>query len=82
MIDDKFMFKRTLLKLPSTAIPSLKTDNCTTCLVALCGLMVIALAIVTKFCGIKPGQGRWIFKGYKNFVHDFLRRGSKAVGPM
>jgi hypothetical protein len=27
-------------------------------------------------------RGRWIFKGDKNPEHHFLRRGSKAVGPM
>jgi hypothetical protein len=27
-------------------------------------------------------RGRWIFKGDKNPQHTFLRRGSKAVGPM
>jgi hypothetical protein len=27
-------------------------------------------------------RGRWIFKGDKNPEHNFLRRGSKAVGPM
>jgi hypothetical protein len=31
--------------------------------------------------GFKPWRRRWIFKGDKNPQHDFLRRGSKAVGP-
>jgi hypothetical protein len=35
----------------------------------------------TKVRGFKPGRERWIFKGDKNPQHDFLRKGSKAVGP-
>ena len=41
--------------------------------VALGGLVVSVL---------DPDRGRWIFKGDKNPEHHFLRRGSKAVGPM
>jgi hypothetical protein len=40
------------------------------------------LAIGLKVRGFIPSQGRWIFKGNKNPQHDFLWRGSKAVGPM
>jgi hypothetical protein len=45
-------------------------------------LVVIVLVIGSKFLGFKPGLGRWIFKGDKSSVHDFFRRGSKAVGFM
>ena len=38
------------------------------------------LAFSTQVRGFKPG--RRIFKGRKNPQHAFLRRGSKAVGPM
>jgi hypothetical protein len=44
--------------------------------------MFIVLAIVPKVCGFKSGKERWIFKDDKNPKHDFLRRESKAVGPM
>jgi hypothetical protein len=30
------------------------------------GLVVIVLTILPKVRGLKPGQGRWIFKGDKN----------------
>jgi hypothetical protein len=46
------------------------------------GLVVIVLTILPKVRGLKPGQGRWIFKGDKNPQQDFLRRRSKAVGLM
>jgi hypothetical protein len=51
-------------------------------LVALGGLVVSVLAIGPKVRGFDPDRGRWIFKGDKNQEHHFLRRGSKAVGPM
>jgi hypothetical protein len=54
--------------------------NCS--LVALGGLVVNVLAIGPKVRGLKPGRGRCDFKGDKNPQHDFLRRVSKAVGPM
>jgi hypothetical protein len=38
-----------------------------------------ALALVPKFAGSHPAVG---FLGQKNPQHAFLRRGSKAVGPM
>jgi hypothetical protein len=50
--------------------------------VALGGLMVSVLAVGPKFRGFKPGRERWVFKDDKNPQHAFLRRGSKAVGPM
>jgi hypothetical protein len=40
------------------------------------------LVIVVEVRGFKLDRGGWIFKGDKNPYHDFLRRGSKAVGPM
>jgi hypothetical protein len=46
------------------------------------GLVVIVLAVGPKVGGFKAGRGRRIFKSDKNPLHDFLRRGSKAVGPM
>jgi hypothetical protein len=50
--------------------------------VYLSGLVVIVLATGPKVHGLKPGQGRWTFKGDKNLYHDFLQRGSKAICPM
>jgi hypothetical protein len=50
--------------------------------VALGGLVVSVLATGPKVCGFDPNRSRWIFKGDKNPEHNFLRRGSKAVGPM
>jgi hypothetical protein len=46
------------------------------------GLVVSVLATGPKVRGFDPDRGRWIFKGDKNPEHHFLRRGSKAVGPM
>ena len=40
------------------------------------------LAFSTQVRGFKPGRSRRIFKGEKNPQHAFLRRGSKAIGPM
>jgi hypothetical protein len=48
--------------------------------VALGGLVVSVLATGPKVRGFNPGRGRWILKGDKK--HNFLRSGSKAVGPM
>jgi hypothetical protein len=45
-------------------------------------LVVSVLATGPKVRGFDPDRGRWIFKGDKNPEHHFLRRGSKAVGPM
>jgi hypothetical protein len=52
------------------------------CSVALGGLVVSVLATEPKVRGFDTDRGRWIFKGDKNPEHHFLRRGSKAVGPM
>jgi hypothetical protein len=46
------------------------------------GLVVSVLATGPMVRGFHPDRGRWIFKGDKNPEHHFLRRGSKAVGPM
>ena len=40
------------------------------------------LAFSTQVCGFKPGRSLRIFRAKKNPQHAFLRRGSKAVGPM
>ena len=32
--------------------------------------------------GFDPSRGRWIFSVRKNPEYDFLRKGSKAVGPV
>jgi hypothetical protein len=42
-------------------------------------LVVSVLATGPHVRGFDPDRGRWIFK---NPEHHFLRRGSKAVGPM
>jgi hypothetical protein len=44
--------------------------------------VVSMLVTGPKVRGFDPDLGRWIFKGAKNPEHHFLRRGSKAVGPM
>jgi hypothetical protein len=46
------------------------------------GLVVSVLVTGPKVRGFDPDRGRWIFKGDKNPENHFLRRGSKAVGPM
>jgi hypothetical protein len=46
------------------------------------GLVVSVLDTGPKVRGFDPDRGRWIFKGDKNPEHHFLRKGSKAVGPM
>ena len=43
--------------------------------------MVIILASGSEVRGFDPGWGRWIFSDRKNPEYDFLRKGSKAVGP-
>jgi hypothetical protein len=45
------------------------------------GLVVSVLATGPKVRGFDPDRGRG-FKGDKNPEHHFLRKGSKAVGPM
>ena len=46
------------------------------------GPKVIILATGFEVRGFKPGRGRWIFSEPKNPEYDFLRKGSKAVGPV
>jgi hypothetical protein len=46
------------------------------------GLAISVLASGTQVRGFKPGRSRRIFKGGKNPQHAFLRKRSKAVGPM
>ena len=44
--------------------------------------VVIILASGSEVRGFDPGRSRWIFSGHKNPECDFLRKGSKAVGPV
>ena len=46
------------------------------------GLEVVCWPLVPKFAGSNPAEAVRIFQGKKNPQHAFLRRGSKAVGPM
>ena len=46
------------------------------------GPVVIILATESEVRGFKPGRGRWILSERKIPEYDFLRKGSKAVGPM
>ena len=46
------------------------------------GPVVIILASGTEVRGFDPGRGRLIFSERKNPEYDFLRKGSKAVGPV
>ena len=46
------------------------------------GPVVIILASGSDVGGFDPGRGRWIFSERKNPEYDFLRKGSKAVGPV
>ena len=46
------------------------------------GPVVIILASGSEVCGFDPGQGRWIFQSVKILSIDFLRMGSKALGPV
>jgi hypothetical protein len=61
---------------------TLKMEAANTSNVDLGGLVVSVLATGPKVRGFDPDRGRWTFKGDKNPEHNFLRRGSKAVGPM
>ena len=54
-------------------------DICVTYSSGFGGLEVACWPLVR---GFKPGRSRRIFKGEKNPQNAFLRRGSKAVGPM
>ena len=46
------------------------------------GLVVIILTSESEVRRFDPGWGGWIFSERKNPEYDFLRKGSKAVGPM
>ena len=46
------------------------------------GLGVACWPLEPKFAGSNPTEAVGFFKGEKNPQHAFLRRGSKAVGPM
>jgi hypothetical protein len=46
------------------------------------GVVVSMLASGTQDRRFKPGQSHRIFSGVKNPKHAFLRKGSKAVGPV
>ena len=46
------------------------------------GPVVIILASGSEVRGFDPGRGRWIFSERKNPEYDFLRKGSKAMGPV
>ena len=46
------------------------------------GPVVIILSSGSEIRGFNHGQGRWIFSERKNPECDFLRKGSKAVGPV
>ena len=46
------------------------------------GAVVLIFASGAKVRGFNLGRGRWIFSAFKNPEYDFLRMGSKAVGPV
>ena len=46
------------------------------------GPVVIILATGSEVRGFKPGRSRRTFSERKNPEYDFLRKGSKAVGPV
>ena len=46
------------------------------------GPVVIIIASGSEVRGFDPGRGPWIFSDLKNLEFDFLRKGSKAVGPV
>ena len=46
------------------------------------GPVVIILASGSEVREFDPSRGRWIFSEGKNPEYDFLRKGSKAVGPV
>ena len=46
------------------------------------GPVVIILTTGSEVRGFDPGRGRWIFSERKNPEYDFLRKGSKSVGPV
>ena len=46
------------------------------------GLDVACCPLLPKFAGSNPAEAIGFFRAKKNPQHAFLRRGSKAVGPM
>ena len=46
------------------------------------GPVVIILDSGSEIRGFDPSRGRWIFSERKNPEYDFLRKRSKAVGPV
>ena len=46
------------------------------------GPVVIILASGSEVRGFDPGRGQWIFSERKNPEYYFLRKASKAVGPV
>ena len=44
--------------------------------------LLIPLASRSEVRGYDSGRGRWIFSERKNLEYDFLRKVSKAVGPV
>ena len=46
------------------------------------GPVLIILATGSEVRGFNPARGRWIFSERKNPEYDFLRKGSKVVGPV
>ena len=46
------------------------------------GQVVIIVASRSVIRGFDPGPGQWILSERKNPEYDFLRKGSKAVGPV
>ena len=42
----------------------------------------VILATGSEVRGFKPGRSRWIFSERKNPEYGFLRKGSRAVGPV
>ena len=60
-------------------------EYCTTKSDGKCGFGSLGVAcclLSTQVRGFKPGRSRQDFSGRKNPQHAFLRKGSKAVGPM
>jgi hypothetical protein len=43
--------------------------------------VVIVPVTEPKVRGFKASRGRWVFNGGGNTQHEFIRTGSKAVGP-
>ena len=46
------------------------------------GPVVIIIASGSEVRGFDSDRGRWIFSELKNPEYDFLRKGSKAMGPV